>query len=241
MFCVFLALGGGLGRFFVAVFAQNCSKFQIILSFAREGAGFGEVFYPVETGFAAGFKDFLDRDWSEPRDAEQFILRGAVYVYREVFRMILCPYFFRVGVERQLAIAVKDYLGVCESVFAHEKVDLVEAVFAHEVIGGFVVGQVVEESALRGRAVLLCRAAGAVRGRRELAEVVLVGAEVDALEVEAAVQGAHVTNDVGVGFAGGAYYELGGLLDAGMAHAFAGEAADELYGSDDVVEEVFAV
>ena len=128
------------------------------------------------------------------------------------------PALLGVDVEVEVARVVEgDFVGP-EAVPAQEEVGLVESMFAGEAGG---VGAVVQRE-IRGP------------GR-------LVGGEVDALELQTAVDRAGVADDVAVGLGGGADDELRGALDAGEFGALGGVFGHDLERGDDVGVEALEV
>lgn len=65
----------------------------------------------MDSGGFSLFEDTVNRDLAEAGDTQKLIFRGLVYIDGEILRIAFGPGFFRVGIEREVALLVENDVG----------------------------------------------------------------------------------------------------------------------------------
>jgi len=146
-------------------------------------------------------EDSANGNVAQPRNAEKLPPGRCVEVDGKIFGMQPGPVLFRIDIQRQVPHPVKADFRFGKSVFAQQKIALVQPMLAHQHVPA------IPRSALFEEAV---------------PQPLLLGAAIAPVELPPGVQSPHIADYLGIGFFRRADDKLSGLLDALVFIALAG-------------------
>ena len=78
------------------------------------------------------FEDPVHSNFTQTGNSQELVFGSLMDIQGKIFWMKHRPMLFRIDIERKIASPVKTDIRFCESVPAHEKINLVQPMFAHK-------------------------------------------------------------------------------------------------------------